>query len=56
VPVIKGEASLVFTIYSRTCDGLAKFEPALGQLPGVQPLETMVHLRTHKRMGWADRT
>jgi hypothetical protein len=31
VRVITGEASLVFTIYSRTCDDLAKFEPALGQ-------------------------
>jgi Lrp/AsnC ligand binding domain len=50
---VTGEANLVFTIYSRTLDGVARIQLELGQrLPDLQPLETMVHLRSHKRMGW----
>ena len=50
---VTGEANLVFTIYSRTLDGVSRIQLELGQrLPDLQPLETMVHLRLHKRMGW----
>jgi DNA-binding Lrp family transcriptional regulator len=50
---LTGPANLGFTVYSRTMSGLAAFEDTLGtHLPTLQCLETMIHLRTHKRMGW----
>lgn len=50
---VTGDANLVFTVYSRTLHGLSRFERAVGQhVPALQPVETMIHLRTHKKMGW----
>jgi hypothetical protein len=49
---VTGRANLVFTIYTRSVDGIARFEAAIGTaVPDLQPIETMIHLRTRKRMG-----
>ena len=50
---VTGPVNLVFTIYTRTVAGLAQFEEAIGTAaPGLEAMETLIHLRTRKRMGW----
>lgn len=50
---ITGPSNLVFTFRSTSLAGLADFESAVAAtLPGLAPAETIVHLRSRKRMGW----
>lgn len=48
-----GQANLVFSVFSRSVAGLARFEQILGQkVPRLELIESMLHLRSLKRMGW----
>jgi DNA-binding Lrp family transcriptional regulator len=50
---VTGPYNLVFTIYTRSFEALARFEDALGAaVPDLEAVETLIHLRTRKRMGW----
>lgn len=50
---LTGTANLVVTMYSRTVSGLAQLEIVLGSVaPTLQLVDSILHLRTHKRMGW----
>lgn len=50
---VTGNANLIFTTFSRTVQDLYGFEQKLGHaLPQLNIIETMVHLRSRKRMGW----
>ena len=50
---VTGDANLIFTTYSRSIADLALFEARIGKvLPTLQILDTYLHLRNHKRMGW----
>ena len=50
---VTGEANLILTVRGSQGGGLAEIERQIAeQAPGLVPMETMVHLRTHKRMGW----
>jgi DNA-binding Lrp family transcriptional regulator len=50
---VTGPANLAFTIFTRAVAEVARFEEAVGaNLPALQPIETLIHLRTRKRMGW----
>jgi len=48
-----GQANLVFSVFSRSVHGLFRFEQLLGQkVPRLELIESMLHLRSLKRMGW----
>lgn len=50
---VTGEANLILTVRGSQGGGLAEIERQIAeQAPGLVPMETMLHLRTHKRMGW----
>lgn len=48
-----GPSNLIWTIFARSAEGIARFEEIMGSLiPGLTPAESLVHLRTRKKMGW----
>lgn len=50
---VTGEANMVFTTYSRDLGDVSRFTERLGTaIPELELLETLVLLRSHKRMGW----
>jgi DNA-binding Lrp family transcriptional regulator len=50
---VTGANNLVFSFRSATMSGLTAFEAGVADaLPGLAPTETLVHLRTRKRVGW----
>ncbi|WP_411722354.1 Lrp/AsnC family transcriptional regulator [Mycetocola sp.] len=50
---VTGESNLIFTTYSRELGDVATFAERLGVvLPSIQLQETLVHMRSLKRMGW----
>lgn len=50
---VTGEANLIFSVFMRSVHELARFQHQIGLLlPSVVVLESMVLLRSRKRMGW----
>lgn len=50
---ITGEVNLVFSVFGRSVAGVSAFEEALGRrLPWLEQVESMLLLRSVKRMGW----
>lgn len=50
---VMGEVNLVFSVFGRSVAGVAAFEETLGRrLPWLEHVESLLLLRSVKRMGW----
>lgn len=50
---VMGEVNLVFSVFGRSVSGVAAFEETLGRrLPWLEHVESLLLLRSVKRMGW----